>query len=46
MNRLRATGYRRTLEVELRLMKFMKAEAEDDTGKYDFTMFLPEFREN
>ena len=40
VNRLRAMGYRRTLEVELRLMK-----VEDGAGGYDFTLFLPKFRE-
>ena len=40
VDRLRARGYHRTLVVELQLMTFG-----DDPGKYDFTRFLPEFRE-
>ena len=40
VGRLRETGYRHTLEVELRLKK-----AEDDPGDFDFARFLPEFRQ-
>jgi hypothetical protein len=40
VDQLRETGYRHTLEVELRLMKIR-----GDPGKYDFTKFLPEFGE-
>lgn len=39
VDRLYATGYHHTLEVELRIM-----ESGDDLGEYDFTMFLPDFR--
>ena len=39
-DRLRAMGCCRTLEAELRLTK-----VRDSPGKYDFTQFLPEFRE-
>ena len=42
VNRLRATGYGHTLEAELRLMA---VEGDDESGKYDFTKFLPKFRE-
>ena len=40
VDRLRATGYRHILEAELRLTKI-----EDDPGAWDFTKFLPKFRE-
>lgn len=40
VDQLRTTGHRYTLEVQLRLTK-----VGDDPGKYDFTRFLPEFRE-
>lgn len=40
VDRLRLRGYHRTLAVELQLMT-----VGDDPGKYDFTKFLPEFRE-
>lgn len=40
VGRLRATGYRYNLEVELRL-----TTTGNDLGKYDFTKFLPKFRE-
>ena len=40
VDRLRAMGYRHTLEAELRL-----TDIGGDPGKYDFTIFLPEFRE-
>ena len=40
VDRLRAAGYRHTLEAELRLTGIG-----DDPGRWDFTMFLPEFRE-
>ena len=40
VDRLRATGYCFTLEAELRL-----TDIGDDPGKYDFTLFLPEFSE-
>ena len=40
LDRLHATGYCRTLEVELRLMGI-----EGDPEDYDLTTFLPEFRE-
>ena len=40
VDRLRARGYHRTLKAELRLMK-----VRSDPGKYEFTKFLPEFRE-
>ena len=40
VDRLRAAGYRHTLEAELRLTGIR-----DDPGKYYFTEFLPEFRE-
>ena len=40
VDRLRATGYRHTLEVELR-----HTEVGSDVGKHDFTKFLPKFRE-
>ena len=40
VDRLRGAGYRHTLEVELRLR-----DIGDDPGRYDFSMFLPEFRE-
>ena len=40
VDRLRATGYRHTLEVELRLTKIGH-----DVRKCVFTKFLPEFRE-
>jgi len=39
VDRLRTTGYRHTLEAELRLKKI-----KDDPGRWDFTKFLPEFR--
>ena len=39
VDRLRATGYRHVLEVELRLTET------GDPGEYDFTEFLPKFRE-
>ena len=41
VNRLRAMEYRRTLEVQLRLMRV----GGDPAKTYDFTRFLPEFRE-
>jgi len=37
--RLGRTGYRHTLEVEVRF-----TEIDDAPGKYEFTQFLPEFR--
>ena len=40
VDRLYMTGYCHTLEAELRL-----TEIRSDLGKYDFTEFLPEFRE-
>ena len=40
VDRLRATGYRRTLKVELRVMG-----VGGDQGEYDFTEFLHRFRE-
>ena len=40
VDRLRATGYRHTLEVELRPKK-----PGNDPGEYDPTIFLPKFRE-
>ena len=40
VNRLRATGYRHTLEVELRITR-----VGGDIGMYDFTELLAEFRE-
>ena len=40
VDRLRATGYCHTLEVELRLTGIY-----DDPGNYDFTKFLPGFGE-
>ena len=40
VNWLRATGYRRTLEVELQV-----AEVQDDPGQYGFTKLLPKFKE-
>lgn len=40
VDRLRAMGYCRTLEAELRLVK-----TEEDPGTYRFTKFLPKFRE-
>lgn len=40
VDRLRATGYRHTLEVELRLTKIG-----EDPGECDCTRFLPRFRE-
>ena len=40
VGRLRATGYRHILEVELRLMA-----VDDEPGDWDFTKFLLEFRE-
>ena len=40
VDRLRVTGYGHTLVVELRLMEFGV-----DPGGYDFTEFLPKFRE-
>ena len=40
VDRLRTAGYNRTLEVKLRLAKY-----EGDPGEYDFTKFLPGFRE-
>ena len=40
VDRLRATGYRHTLEVELQL-----TVAEGDPGDWDYTRFLPGFRE-
>ena len=40
VDRLCATGYCRTLNVELQLM-----DIDDDPGDYDFTKFLPGFRE-
>lgn len=40
VDRLRAMGYRHTLEAELRLI-----EIGDDPEMYDFTIFLPGFRE-
>ena len=40
VDRLRAAGYCYTLEVELRLTRIG-----DGPGTYDFTKFLPEFRE-
>ena len=40
VDRLRAMGYFHTLEVELRITKIG-----DGPGGYDFTKFLPEFRE-
>ena len=39
VDRLYTTGYRHTLEVELRIM-----ESGDDLWEYDFKMFLPDFR--
>jgi len=41
VDRLRSTGYRHTLEVELR-----PVEIGGDFGECDFTKLLPEFREN
>jgi len=38
--RLGRTGHRRTLEVEVRF-----TEIDGDPGKYEFTKFLPKFRE-
>jgi len=38
--RLGRTGYRHTLEVEVQF-----TEVDHDPGKYEFTEFLPEFRE-
>ena len=40
VDRLHTTGYNRTLEVKLRLAKYR-----GDPGEYDFTKFLPGFRE-
>ena len=40
VDRLRAMGYHHTLEAEVRL-----TEMGDDSGEYDFTTFLPEFRQ-
>ena len=40
VDRLRATGHRHTLEVELRL-----TAVDDDPGDWDFTKFLSEFGE-
>jgi len=40
VDRLRATGYGHTLEVELRF-----TEVRSDVWKHDFTKFLPKFRE-
>ena len=40
VDRLRAMGYRHTLELELRFVK-----VGGDPGKFDSTIFLPEFRE-
>ena len=40
VDRLRAVGYRHTLEVELRLMAIV-----DDSGECEFANFLPNFRE-
>ena len=40
IDRLRATGYRPTLEVELRLL-----EIGNELRDYGFTKFLPEFKE-
>ena len=40
VDRLRSTGHRCPLEVELRL-----SEIKGDAVKFDFTKFLPEFRE-
>jgi len=40
VDRLRERGYRHTLAVELQTMT-----VGDNPGKYDFTSFLPEFRE-
>ena len=40
VDRLRAVGYRHTLEVELRLAKH-----KGDPGEFNFTTFLPGFRE-
>ena len=40
VDRLGATGYRHTLEAELRLTGI-----KGDRGEYDFAKFLPEFRE-
>lgn len=39
-DRLRSTGYRHTLEAELRLTRII-----DPFRWYDFTTFLPKFRE-
>ena len=39
VGRLRKTGYRHTLEAELRL-----TEARDDPGDFNFARFLPKFR--
>ena len=40
VDRLRAMGYRHTLEAELRF-----TQIEEDPGEFDFTMVLPEFRQ-
>ena len=40
VDRLRGTGYRHTLEVELRL-----TQVGDGPEEYDFTQLLPEFTE-
>ena len=40
VHRLAITGYHHTLEVELRFI-----DAETNPEVYDYTMFLPEFRE-
>jgi len=47
VDRLRGMGYYHTIEVELRLGKLGQSDIYhgDDPGGYDFTQFLPRFRE-
>jgi len=47
VDRLYGMGYCHTLEVELRLGKLGQVQnfRGDDPGGYDFTKFLPRFRE-